>query len=139
MAKRSQTEAKADSPSDSVLLIFGNRVREARKNADLTQAELAAATGLSQPYIFEVETKGSNMSLKGMIAIANALKVGLKDLIPDTEFDTAAVTVIPVVDLISQLMEVLSVRRGDISKVSLHLNGYLDIAAQIRQLASVRH
>ena len=137
MAKRPQTDTKTDPSVDSVLLTFGNRVREARRKAALTQAELATAAGLSQAYVFEIETRGSNMSLRGMIAIANACKVGLKELIPDTEFDT--VTIVPVVDLIKELMEVLSVHQKDMTKATLHLNGYLDVAAQIKQLASIRH
>ena len=137
MAKRSQTETKVDPAADDVLLTFGSRVREARKKAALTQAELAAAAGLSQAYVFEIETKGSNMSLKGMIAVANACKVGLKDLIPDTEFDS--VTAVPILELMKELMEVLCIHQKDTSKATLHLNGYLDFANQLKQLASTRH
>jgi transcriptional regulator with XRE-family HTH domain len=137
MAKRTQTDTKTDPAVDNVLVAFGGRVREARKKAALTQAELAAAAGLSHAYVFEVETRGSNMSLKGIIAIANACKVALKDLMPETEFHS--VTAVPVVQLAKELMEVLVVHQKDMASPTVHLNGYLDLTAQLKLLTSTSH
>jgi len=58
MAKRQNGEVKVDAEGDRFLLEFGGRVREARKKAGLTQAQLGKAAGLAQTYIFQVEKKG---------------------------------------------------------------------------------
>jgi transcriptional regulator with XRE-family HTH domain len=50
---------------------FGNRLKEARKHAKLTQKELAEKAGLSsQGTIAELESKGSGSAYTSQIAIA---------------------------------------------------------------------
>ena len=50
---------------------FGNRLKQARLNADLTQAELASKTGLNRRTILNAE-KG-DVQLKNLIAILVSL------------------------------------------------------------------
>ena len=50
---------------------FGNRLKQARLNADLTQAELASRTGLNRRTILNAE-KG-NVQLKNLVAILVSL------------------------------------------------------------------
>ncbi len=134
MAKRPKAEVTPEAEGDPFLLAFGNRVREARKKAGLTQAKLGAAAGLSQAYIFEVETKGSNMTLKAMAAIADACKVSLKDLLPDNAFES--VTPVSVLALISELAEALLAHQKAFADVKVHLKGYTDLTSQLKRLAS---
>jgi transcriptional regulator with XRE-family HTH domain len=70
------------------LVSFGTKVRLARRKSGLTQRELGEAAGLAQSYIFEIETMGANVSLEGLARLASCLRVSIKDLIPDNEFDT---------------------------------------------------
>lgn len=137
MTKSPQAEAKAEAEIDQLLLTFGNRVREARKKASLTQAQLGAAAGLSQAYIFEVETKGANMTLKAMASIAAACKVSLKDLIPDNEFES--VTPVSVLALIAELVEFLRLHQRTLADVKVHVRGYTDLSRQLKQAASLSH
>jgi transcriptional regulator with XRE-family HTH domain len=134
MAKRPKAEVKIAAEGDRFLLAFGNRVREARKKAGLTQAQLGAAAGLSQAYIFEVETKGSNMTLKAMAAIADGCKVSLKDLIPDNDFES--VTPVSVLALIAELAEALLAHQKEFADVKVHVKGYADLSSQLKRLAS---
>jgi transcriptional regulator with XRE-family HTH domain len=134
MAKLLKAEMKIEAEGDQFLLDFGSRVREARKRAGLTQAQLGKAAGLSQAYIFEVETKGSNMTLKAMAAIADACKVSLKDLIPDNEF--ASVTPVSVLALIAELAEALLAHQKEFAHVKVHVKGYSDLTSQLKRLAS---
>jgi transcriptional regulator with XRE-family HTH domain len=137
MTKSPQAAAKAEVEGDQLLLTFGNRVREARKKASLTQAQLGAAAGLSQAYIFEVETKGANMTLKAMAAIAAGCKVSLKDLIPDNEFES--VTPVSVLALIAELAEFLRLHQQALADVKVHVKGYTDLSRQLKQRASLSH
>jgi XRE family aerobic/anaerobic benzoate catabolism transcriptional regulator len=134
MAKRPNAEVKIEAEGDSFLLVFGSRVREARKKAGLTQAQLGTAAGLTQSYIFEVEKKGANLTLKAMAAIAHACKVSLKDLIPDNDFES--VTPVSVLALISELAEALLAHQKAFADVKVQLKGYTDLTRQLKSLAS---
>ncbi len=52
---------------------LGNRLKQARLNADITQAELASKTGLNRRTILNAE-KG-NVSLKNLVAILVSLNM----------------------------------------------------------------
>ncbi|MEZ2223716.1 helix-turn-helix domain-containing protein [Rhizobium sp. RCC_161_2] len=69
-------------PADIVnALIAGeNPVRVFRKHRGLTMAELAEKTGLSQPYMSEIETGRKAGSIEALKAIARVLMLSLDDL-----------------------------------------------------------
>jgi DNA-binding Xre family transcriptional regulator len=69
-------------PHDVVrALISGTEpVRVFRQHRGMTMADLAEKTGLSQPYISEIETGKKQGSLKALHAICAALHISLDDL-----------------------------------------------------------
>ena len=56
--------------------LFGNRVRELRLERDLTQEELAEATGLSVEYVSKIERGLGSPSFSVIARICNALEAG---------------------------------------------------------------
>lgn len=62
-----------------------NRLRELRKKAGLSQAELAEQTGVSQPAISQLENDVLSMDLAWMRAFARALDCTAADLLPDED------------------------------------------------------
>ena len=58
---------------------IGKRIKIQRIQREMTQEKLAELTGLSNPHISNVETGSTQVSLKSLIAIANALDVLLCD------------------------------------------------------------
>lgn len=62
-----------------------NRLRELRKAAGLTQAELAAATGVSQPAISQIENDAIAMDVAWMRAFARELGCTTADLLDDAD------------------------------------------------------
>jgi DNA-binding XRE family transcriptional regulator len=58
---------------DDLRKIFGHNVRAARIKAGLTQAQLAARTGLTQQYVSLVEAGLQNITLDTMAALARAV------------------------------------------------------------------
>ena len=59
---------------------FGERVRELRKRNGLSQESLALACDLDRTYIGGVERGERNISLINIYKIAEALRVGAKEL-----------------------------------------------------------
>lgn len=63
----------------------GNRLRELRKKAELTQQELADATGVSQAAISQLENGERSMDIAWMRTFARALRCATADLLDDED------------------------------------------------------
>lgn len=64
---------------------IGERIKEARKSAGLTQLELAKKTELSRSYIGDIEKDRYNPSISTLQLIATATNTSLEDLLPSTK------------------------------------------------------
>lgn len=64
-----------------ILLILGDRLREARKQAGLSQEELAHRSGLHRTYISLVERGGRNISMLNLLTITGVLGVDPADIV----------------------------------------------------------
>jgi transcriptional regulator with XRE-family HTH domain len=70
---------------DSVLVRFGNRVRELRKKKGLSQEGLALESGLDRSYVGGVERGERNISLENIEKLARALRVHPSELLRNQE------------------------------------------------------
>jgi transcriptional regulator with XRE-family HTH domain len=69
---------------DSKLLrAFGLRVRSLREQVGLSQETLAERAGLHRTYVSSVERGQRNISLTNIQALADALRVDVRELFPD--------------------------------------------------------
>lgn len=64
-----------------ILHAFGDRLRGARESAGMTLSELAARAGVSRRYVTETEAGRANPSLAKLAALADALGLGLAELV----------------------------------------------------------
>ena len=64
-----------------ILIKFGERVREIRKEKGLSQEELAYKADLHRTYIGMIERAEKNITLINIEKIANALEVEIANLI----------------------------------------------------------
>jgi len=62
---------------------FGEKMRLHRKQARLTQEQLAEKADLHHNFIGEVERGNMEISLTSMLKIAKALQIKVRDLIDD--------------------------------------------------------
>jgi len=69
-----------DSNSE-ILIRFGKRVRQLRKEKEFSQEELASKADLHRTYIGMIERAEKNITLLNIEKIANALEVSIKELI----------------------------------------------------------
>ncbi|GAB2840768.1 helix-turn-helix domain-containing protein [Actinocorallia aurea] len=72
---------------------IGRRVREMRERAGLSVTGLAAACGVSQPYVSQIEKGAASPSLATVYRLAQALGARPGDLLPPLS-DEGAVTVV---------------------------------------------
>lgn len=64
------------------LVAFGQRVRQARHAAQITQKELAQRAFVSDRFISEIERGKENPSLASIVLLADALGCEVVDLFP---------------------------------------------------------
>lgn len=64
---------------------IGERIKDARKSAGLTQLELAKKTELSRSYIGDIEKDRYNPSVSTLQLIATATNTPLEDLLPSSK------------------------------------------------------
>lgn len=64
-----------------VLIKFGQRVRQLRKEKNLSQEELSFKANLHRTYIGMIERAEKNITLVNIQKIAKALKVDIKELL----------------------------------------------------------
>lgn len=65
---------------EPILLAFGQRVQELRKEHNLSQEQLADLAGVHRTYIGMIERAEKNITLCNIEKIAKALKVDIKNL-----------------------------------------------------------
>ena len=70
-----------------ILLQFGRRIRQLRKNDNLSQEQLAEITGLHRNYIGMVELGERNPSLLNINILAQAFQLSLSQLLDLTDIE----------------------------------------------------
>ncbi len=70
---------------DQALRDFGMRVRHARQERGYTQNELAETAGVDRKTISRIENSRFSPSLANVFAIAHALNVSVRELMPHRE------------------------------------------------------
>lgn len=65
------------------LKLFGNRIRELRKQRNLTQESLAEKIGFSVNFIGMIERGERNTTVENVFKIAHALDVSLSEFFKD--------------------------------------------------------
>lgn len=71
--------------NSKILKVFGDRVRELRKEKDISQEELAHRADLHRTYIGMIERAEKNLTLLNIERIAIALEVKISELFKDLE------------------------------------------------------
>lgn len=76
--------------SDSTLKLIGKRIRDLRKERGLSQEQLGELANLNYTYIGGVERAETNISVLNLAKIANALNVGVYELLSYTRLSNQA-------------------------------------------------
>jgi len=137
MARRQKARGTPENTEDELLKAFGRKVREARDRTGLTRAQLGDATGLAPSYIFEIENDGANVTLKTLAKLAESLKLGPRDLLPESEQD--ALTGSAVAELIAALdraADVLSQRQSQEAELISRLDRLTHFRTTLERLAA---
>lgn len=68
---------------------FGKRIKELRKERDLSQEQVAQMVGVSPAKISHIETGFNGISFPLAVRVAQALGVTVNDLVPDSDREPA--------------------------------------------------
>ncbi|GAB4351132.1 MAG: helix-turn-helix transcriptional regulator [Gammaproteobacteria bacterium] len=90
----------SDSVADYISRI-GERVRGMRAQRGITRKDLAKHSGISERYLAQVETGKANMSISMLWRIAEAMDVGMNELLPGKE--RTEIDLVPLREFISRL------------------------------------
>jgi transcriptional regulator with XRE-family HTH domain len=80
--KNQEQNVSVEDPNDIVKKV-ARKLQQARTRAGLTQTQLGERAGLKQSYIFELEYGETNITLRTLEKMANALDLEIHDLLPD--------------------------------------------------------
>jgi transcriptional regulator with XRE-family HTH domain len=69
----------------SVFQRFGKKLRTVREGVGISQEKLAELAGLHRTYVSSVERGYRNISILNIEKLAKALRVPMKELMPDDE------------------------------------------------------
>src|SRR6516165_2090111 len=137
MARRHKARGADENTDDQLLKAFGRKVREARERAGLNRAQLGDLTGLAPSYLFEIENEGANVTLKTLAKLAESLKLGPRDLLPESE--QGALTGSAVAELIAALdraADILSQHQSQESELISRLDRLTQLRAALARLAA---
>jgi len=82
LSASSQYSARTDAPRD-ISTRFGARLRELRRERNLTQLRMANEFGIDRSFISDVERGRKSISLPMLEVIALGMKITLSDLLQD--------------------------------------------------------
>jgi transcriptional regulator with XRE-family HTH domain len=85
MEKESHNAEGASASIDHLLETVAVRLKEARHKRKLTQKELAEKAGIRFSYIHEIESGKTNITLRTLGALAEALELDIRTLFPVTD------------------------------------------------------
>lgn len=71
----------------NIKIKIGQRIKQLRETADMSQKDLAYTADLDRSYIASVENGQRNISIVNIEKIAKALGVTLKEFFNDIKFD----------------------------------------------------
>lgn len=75
---------------DNSLFKIGLRIRQARRERELTLADIARRTGLSKGLLSKIENFRALPSLPVLAGIARSLNIGMENLVKNVGFETSA-------------------------------------------------
>lgn len=70
--------------------LIGKRIMKYRSDSEVTQEKLAEITGLSAPYISQIENGHKKASLNTLVAISNALEITVNELLTGNQLFNSA-------------------------------------------------
>lgn len=92
---------------------MGERVRELRKRAGMTQDDLAARTGMSKGFLSDIENGNRNVSSEFLLKLANALGASIDYLLRGEDRADAVTTPVVIPHELSVAAEQLSLSYAD--------------------------
>ena len=85
--------------------LIGQRIKEIRMRAGLSQSKAAEAIGVAQSHMSNIETGNSKLSLPTIVSLANALSVSVDEFLCDSVIHSKDIFSQEIQDLVSDCDE----------------------------------
>src|SRR5699024_4376136 len=102
---------------------IGERIKKARKEAGLTQAQLADRLGVSAAMVSQYETGARTPKVETLKRISNALNIDVQNLIYNNYAENILKTAVPVAEGLQQALDNLS--PGNTSRIPDNLRSQI--------------
>ena len=133
MTKREESKNEAlDRRQEEFIKAVGERIRQSRTRAGLTQAELATNAGVKQPWMVAVEGGSQNLTLGTLYRIATALNVSPRSLLPEMTGDAPSdETVVRLLTALGDSDSALGTVREEMQQLRQQLASWLPPAGEL--------
>ena len=124
MARRARNPDDVSAEKDPLLVAIGTRILDARREARLSQDQLAEKASLTHTSVFQAENGLQNLTVKSLNNLAKALGVRVRELLPDDDIATDP-------DPTSRVAKALTMELGRVMMLTKRLE---DLAAALEAL-----
>jgi transcriptional regulator with XRE-family HTH domain len=129
-----KTDEHSSARYDDILRTVGNRLREARARAGLTQKQLGDRAGVKQSYIFELERGRTNITLNTLVKMADVLGMDVRDLLPQTGPTPLSLVVLErLLDVCDRIASILSARQKQDAELLAAFRSFADLRSDFEK------
>jgi transcriptional regulator with XRE-family HTH domain len=135
-----KTEERSSERYDEVLGTVGNRLREARVRAGLTQKQLGDRAGAKQSYIFELERGRTNITVNTLVKMADVLGMDARDLLPQTGPAPLSLVVLErLLEVCERIAALLSARQRQDAELLEAFRAFADLRVDFESALKSEH
>jgi transcriptional regulator with XRE-family HTH domain len=135
-----KTEERSSERYDDVLRTVGDRLREARVRAGLTQKQLGDRAGAKQSYIYELERGRTNITVNTLVKMADLLGMDARDLLPQTGPAPLSLVVLErLLEVCERIAALLSARQRQDAELLEAFRAFADLRVDFESALKSEH
>ena len=135
-----KSQERSSERYDDVLRTVGDRLREARARAGLTQKQLGDRAGVKQSYIYELERGQTNISLNTLVKMADVLRMDVRDLLPQTgPAPLSLVALDRLLEVCERILALLSARQRQETELLGAFRSFADLRSEFESALKSEH
>ena len=129
-----KTDERSSERYDDILRTVGNRLRDARARAGLTQKQLGDRAAVKQSYIYELERGRTNITLNTLVKMVDVLGMDVRDLLPQTGPAPLSLVVLErLLEVCERIASILSARQKQDAELLAAFRAFADLRSDFEK------